>query len=339
MVNHVNKTAKKNISCIPVAPHFRPSPMSPEDILQSTGRSLDDNGAAVVIFTSGTTGPPKGAVMRRLFLHDWSAAMADHFGITEKDVILHVLPVHHATGVGINFLPYIFSGACIEFCSGSVDIPFLWERWRRGGLDVFSGVPTIYMRMMRHFEQKLASLPEPEKNQYIAGARGLRALLCGTSALPSPVQNFWTDILGGKRIVTRYGATEIGAVFNMPIGGGDVPDGSVGPVFPGATVKLSGGEEGEILVKSPYMFSKYVLSLSPPKINAKSAFSQKLTIRLFHQTKILVRRNRHRQRTQRRRVLQNRRPRPTRGQKPLHPRPRLHRHFKIRRLQDLRSRH
>lgn len=194
--------------------------------------------------------------MKRAFLHDCSESVADHFGITEQDVILHVLPVHHATGVGINFLPYIFAGACVEFRSGGVDIAWLWERWRKGGLAVFSGVPTIYMRMMRYFESKLAILPEAEKGEYIAGARGFRALLCGTSALPSPVQKFWIDILGGKRIVTRYGATEIGAIFKMPLDAGDIPDGSVGPVFPGVTVKLSEGDEGEILVKSPYMFSK-----------------------------------------------------------------------------------
>jgi malonyl-CoA/methylmalonyl-CoA synthetase len=72
------------------------------------------------------------------------------------------------------------------------------------------------------------------------------------------VAKFWTSILGGnRRIITRYGATEIGPVFTSAVGSTEeVPEGSVGPVFPGVTVKLSDGEEGEILVKSPYMFAR-----------------------------------------------------------------------------------
>ncbi|EEP77534.1 conserved hypothetical protein [Uncinocarpus reesii 1704] len=249
-----------DIRCIPISTSLQSSPLPPDKIRLSTDRYLDDNGPAVVIFTSGTTGPPKGAVMRRAFLHDTSEEIGQQFKVTESDVVLHVLPVHHATGVGINFLPYIFSGACVEFRSGSVDIAWLWNRWKQGGVSVFSGVPTIYMRMMRYYEQKLAFLPEHERKPYIDGARRLRVLLCGTSALPEPVQEFWSGILGGtkRRILTRYGSTEAGAIFRTPLDCEDVPTGSVGHLAPGVTVKLSNGDEGEILVKSPWMFAKYL---------------------------------------------------------------------------------
>ncbi|OJD14067.1 hypothetical protein AJ78_05544 [Emergomyces pasteurianus Ep9510] len=255
---HLKKTTSESIPCIDISRHFRASPLLPSDIVLSSDKYLDDNGPGVVIFTSGTTGPPKGAVMRRAFLHDTSGAVADHFGVTENDVILHVLPVHHATGIGINFLPYIYSGACVEFRSGSFDVVWLWERWKKGGLHIFSGVPTIYMRMMRYFEQKIAPLPSHEVDQYIAGARQFRALLCGTSALPTPVQEFWTKILDGKTILSRYGASEIGPGFTPSVDSGPVPPGSVGPLFPGSTVKLSEGDTGEVLIKGPYMFSKYL---------------------------------------------------------------------------------
>ncbi|OJD23564.1 hypothetical protein ACJ73_05082 [Blastomyces percursus] len=255
---HLKKTTSKEVYYLEIAQHFRASALPPGDIVLSSDKYLDDNGAGVVIFTSGTTGPPKGAVMRRAFLHDTSGAVADHFGVTKNDVILHVLPVHHATGIGINFLPYIYSGACVEFRSGSFDVVWLWERWKKGGLHIFSGVPTIYMRMMRHFEQKIARMPPHEVGQYIAGARQFRALLCGTSALPTPVQEFWTKLLGGKTILSRYGASEIGPVFTPSIDSGPIPPGSVGPVFPGSTVKLSEGDQGEVLIKGPYMFSKYL---------------------------------------------------------------------------------
>ncbi|PGG96985.1 hypothetical protein AJ80_09758 [Polytolypa hystricis UAMH7299] len=258
VVSKIHTTDNTDIPCLEIAPHLPPSPLPARSILLSTDHFLDDNAPGVVIFTSGTTGRPKGAVMRRAFLHDTSQSVADHYRISENDVILHLLPVHHATGVGINFVPYILSGACIEFRSGSFDAAWTWERLKQGGLTVFSAVPTIYMRMMRYFEKHLAILPQEEVDKYIAGARGFRIMLCGTSTQPTPVQQFWTNLLGGKRILTRYGATEIGATFKTPLCGDDVPDASVGPVFPGVTVKLSEGDEGEILIKSPFMFSKYL---------------------------------------------------------------------------------
>ncbi|PLN85033.1 acetyl-CoA synthetase-like protein [Aspergillus taichungensis] len=232
------------------------SPTSPtiERLTISSNRELDPNAAALVIFTSGTTGPPKGAVQRRSYLTRAAEAIADHYGITETDTILHLLPVHHITGVAINFLPYLVTGACVEFRSGSFDAAWTWERWRRGGLTVFSGVPTIYIRMMRYFESN--RLSEDQRQLYMNGARSLRVLLCGTSALPAPVQNFWTRILDGKPILTRYGATEIGVCFMMGPDEPHIPPNSVGRAVPGLEVKLD--EEGMVLVKGPHIFSKYL---------------------------------------------------------------------------------
>lgn len=223
-------------------------------MLISASRYLSDNSAGVVIFTSGTTGPPKGAVMRRAYVHDCALSVADHYDVSPSDVILHVLPVHHATGLGISFLPFLISGSTIEFRSGSFDPAWMWERWRRGGLTVFSGVPTIYMRMMRYYEQKLKSLPEG--GEYVRGVREFRVMLCGSSALPRPMQDFWTEMRGGRIILTRYGATEFGAVCKVNLEPGQTPRGSVGKAFPGVDVKLSEGEEGEVLVRTPHMFSK-----------------------------------------------------------------------------------
>jgi len=255
--NYINTSTARQLCCIPIAPSLCPSALLPSDILISSDKYLDDNAAGVVIFTSGTTGPPKGAVMRRAFVHDVAGAVADHYQLTDHDVILHVLPVHHATGIGINFLPFLVSGSCIEFKSGSFDSKWMWERWRRGGLTFFSGVPTIYMRMMRYYDDHLSKLPPGQIEGYIEGANQFRGMLCGTSALPRPFQEFWTSIRGGDSILTRYGATEIGVVFTVPFRPGDTPDGSVGEVVPGVDVKLSDGDEGEVLVRSPHMFSRY----------------------------------------------------------------------------------
>ena len=255
---------ESTFTCIPISPSLHNPSLNPQHILASSDQYLSDSAPGVVIFTSGTTGPPKGAVMRRGFIHDTALAVSDHYNLGPQDTMLHLLPVHHATGIGINFFPCLISGCLIEFKSGSFSAEWTWERWRKGGVTVFSGVPTIYMRMMRYFEQVLSS--KPNVDEYLQGARNIKACLCGTSALPKPIADFWTQILN-KRIVLRYGATEFGAVFKVRLGDETVPDGSVGTLFAGCDVKLRNeetgaysDEEGEVVIKSPSgeMFSKYI---------------------------------------------------------------------------------
>ncbi|KAH6875180.1 hypothetical protein BKA58DRAFT_454024 [Alternaria rosae] len=252
-------------------PNARPT-LKAGEIIISSDRTMDENAPAVVIFTSGTTGPPKGAVMRRSFVFDCALEVADHYQLIEDDVVLHVLPVHHATGVGINFFPSLVAGSCIEFRSGGFDEERMWERWKQGASDtkqritVFSGVPTIYMRMRRYYQQRISKLPADEIAKYVAGARQFRACLCGTSALPQPLDDFWKHLMQ-KPILQRYGATEFGAIFKMRLGDECVPEGSVGELASGVDAKLSGGDEGEVLVKSPHMFSKY---LRDPEGTAKA---------------------------------------------------------------------
>ncbi|EME48676.1 hypothetical protein DOTSEDRAFT_67645 [Dothistroma septosporum NZE10] len=250
-----DRDAGSSFVCIPVTPSLHTPPLRPSQMIVSSDRFLDDNAPGVVIFTSGTTGPPKGAVMRRAFVHDEAMSVVDHYQITPNDVCLHLLPVHHATGIGMMFFPWLISGALMEFRSGSFDPEWTWERWRTGGVTFFSGVPTIYMRMMRHFQQHMAS--KPDAQHYVDGARSLRACICGTSALPKPIADFWRELLG-RNILLRYGMTETGAVFRVRIGDQHVPDGSVGNLLAGCEVRLSDGDQGEVLSKSPGMFSKFL---------------------------------------------------------------------------------
>jgi malonyl-CoA/methylmalonyl-CoA synthetase len=261
----VASIGNRSFRAIAIQPSNSSPPLHAGDIVISSDRTLDENAPAVVIFTSGTTGPPKGAVMRRAFIFDCALEVADHYQLTEDDVALHVLPVHHATGVGINFFPSLVSGGRIEFRSGGFDEERMWERWRQGALDsgkrltIFSGVPTIYMRMRRYYQRRIRKLPEDEVAKYVAGARQFRACLCGTSALPQPLNAFWTDLMQ-KPILQRYGATEFGAIFKMRPGDESVPEGSVGEIASGVDVKLSEGDEGEVLVKSPVSLSMYACS-------------------------------------------------------------------------------
>lgn len=216
--------SQSSFFCLPIGPSTLSSISVLGPITSSTRKYLDDNGPGVVIFTSGTTGPPKGSVMRRAYAFDGALSIADQYDVTSSDVVLHQMPVHHATGVGIMFFPFLISGALIEFKSGGFDPEWTWNRWRRkdrNRLTFFSGVPTIYMRMMRYFEQNLAH--SSDVSDFVEGARDLRACLCGTSALPKPIADFWTEILG-RKILLRYGATEFSAPLQARMGDESIPD-------------------------------------------------------------------------------------------------------------------
>lgn len=248
-------TSNAQFRVVPIGPSISSAPRV-EDIIISSDRALEENAPAFVIFTSGTTGRPKGAVMRRSYVFDCALSVADHYELTEDDVILHLLPVHHATGVGINFFPFLVSGACVEFRSGGFDEAWTWKRWKEGAtessrrLTFFSAVPTMWMRLRRYYQRHLRKLDPDQLGLYIAGARQFRACLCGTSALPRPLDDFWTSLMAQK-ILQRYGATEFGAIFKTRLGDTKTPEGSVGELVSGIDVKLSEGNEGEILVKSP----------------------------------------------------------------------------------------
>jgi malonyl-CoA/methylmalonyl-CoA synthetase len=248
---------------IRIRPYLMQKCLRSSDFEISSDSYTDLNQSAYVIFTSGTTGPPKGAVKRRGFLYDVASQFSDQHGIREGDHVLHVLPVHHATGITVTLLPFLWSGGHIEFRSGGFDQVWTWERIRDADLDFFSGVPTIYMRLMQYYEQKLSKLPHAM--EYAAGASHVRVMLCGTSALPRPLQLKWTKLRGGKHICTRYGGTEFGNVFTVTPWLKNVPDGSVGNKGPGIDFKLSNGNEGEILVRTPIMFSKYVFDAEGTK--------------------------------------------------------------------------
>ena len=257
-LEEVISAERSAFEAIKIRPHLMQPPLDPADFQVSSDRYMDLNRPGYVIFTSGTTGPPKGGVKRRGFLYDVATQFSDMHAMKAGDVVLHVLPVHHATGITVTLLPFLWSGGLIEFRSGGFDTAWTWERMRQGDLEFFSGVPTIYSRLMQYYEQKLSKLPEA--TQYAQGASRIRAMLCGTSALPRPLQQKWTALRGGSGILTRYGGTEFGNAFTVTpwLMKEGVPDGSVGQKGPGVDLKLSNGDEGEILMRNPLLFSKYL---------------------------------------------------------------------------------
>ncbi|KAK5118474.1 hypothetical protein LTR62_002989 [Meristemomyces frigidus] len=243
-----------NLPVIEVLPNLPRTPtLIASQILISSDRHLNDNAAGIVIFTSGTTGRPKGAVLRRAYTHETALAIAEGYNIQPTDILLHVLPVHHATGLGTSFFPFLVSGASIEFRTGSFETAMIWQPFADREITFFSGVPTLYMRLMWHWQKQIASLPIREKARYEAGANHLRIIACGSSALQQP-----TQLRQGQPILVRYGSSEVPACirYSAGIDYSLIPKSSVGSAVPGVETKLSPG--GELLIKSPFMFSKYL---------------------------------------------------------------------------------
>lgn len=259
LTREIRSTTNPEFVQVPIQSFEEGPEIALADIKISSNLYHDPNGPGIVIFTSGTTGPPKGAVLKRAAVTDSSLCFAQQIGIKETDVLLHLLPVHHATGIWVSFFPFIQTGACIEFKSKNFDPEWTWKRWKQGGITHFTGVPTIYMRMMRYHLEYISKLPARERQEYEAAASALQVCLCGTSALPKPISDFWTKMMNGRRIVQRYGSTELGVVFNMSADPSvKIPDGSVGELTVGVEMKLSEGDHGEVLVRSFNMFSKYI---------------------------------------------------------------------------------
>lgn len=109
---------------------------------------------------------------------------------------------------------------------------------------------------MQYYEQRLIKLPNAA--EYARGAARIRAMLCGTSALPRPLQQKWTKLRDGSPILTRYGGTEFGNVFTVTPWMRGVPHGAVGTKAPGVDLKLSNGDEGEVMIRTAIMFSQYL---------------------------------------------------------------------------------
>ena len=133
-----------------------------------------------------------------------------------------------------------------------------------GGHGLLFRGPNHHMRLMQHYAVHITKLPRQTLEEYIVGIQKVKALICGSSALPRPLQQKWTELRRGRGILTGYGGSEFGCVFMVKPDEEGVPFASVGrlpppPLFPpGVDVKLSDGDEGEILAEGNSTFSHYL---------------------------------------------------------------------------------
>ncbi|GAB2994609.1 acyl-CoA synthetase [Saccharothrix stipae] len=204
---------------------------------------------ALIVYTSGTTGPPKGVVLPRRALATNLDALAKAWAWTEDDVVVHGLPLFHVHGLGVGVLGPLRRGGTVHHL-GSFSVAKAAEALRGGGTMMF-GVPTMYHRIAA----------EPEHAEAFGKAR---LLVSGSAALPASVHER-IERLTGQRVVERYGMTE--TLMNTSVRvDGDRRPGTVGVPLDGVELRVVGeglGEGGgdgvgEIEVRGPNLFLGYL---------------------------------------------------------------------------------
>jgi len=218
---------------------------------------VEDGRRALMVYTSGTTGRPKGVVTTFANLDAQSGVLADAWGWRPADRILHVLPLHHVHGIVNALACPLRVGATVEFMT--FDAERVWERFASGEVSVFMAVPTVYVRLLQAWEDA-----DPVcRDRWSEGAATLRLMVSGSAALPEPVFERWRTVTG-QVLLERYGMTEVGMALSNPLAGERVA-GSVGAPLPGVEARIvdsqggicPGGESGELELRGPQIFREY----------------------------------------------------------------------------------
>ncbi|THH37727.1 acyl-CoA synthetase [Neolewinella litorea] len=213
---------------------------------------------AMILYTSGTTGRPKGVVTTHANLEASIRTLVEAWEWSEDDRILNILPLHHVHGIVNVLCCALWSGACCEFMP-QFDAGEVFERFGTGRINVFMAVPTIYFKLITHYRQ----LPVEDQRELSRKLRAFRLMVSGSAALPVSVLETWREI-SGHTLLERYGMTEMGMAISNPYNGARRP-GFIGQPLRGVTVRLVDeneqevpeGEPGEIQVKGENVFLEY----------------------------------------------------------------------------------
>ncbi len=213
---------------------------------------------ALMVYTSGTTGRPKGVVTTHANLEAQVRSLIEAWGWVPDDRILLVLPLHHVHGI-VNVLTCaMWAGATCEMLP-AFDAELVWDRLASGRLTLFMAVPTIYRRLIAAWDAAPA-----ERRQLLGeGAARLRLMVSGSAALPVQTLERWRGI-SRHTLLERYGMTEMGMALSNPLEGERRP-GFVGNPLPGVEVRLVDehgqvvppGTPGEIEVRGGNVFREY----------------------------------------------------------------------------------
>jgi malonyl-CoA/methylmalonyl-CoA synthetase len=209
---------------------------------------LTEDDLAAIVYTSGTTGRSKGAMVTHRNLTSNGQVLKDSWRFSENDVLLHALPIFHVHGLFVAMHTTLIAGARILFHRRFEAKAILAAL---PGATVMMGVPTFYTRL----------LAEPGLTP--DAVRNVRVFISGSAPLLLDTFKEWQSRTG-HTILERYGMSEAGMITSNPYEG-ERRGGTVG--FPLADVSvrvataegraLSAGEPGEVQIRGPNVFAGY----------------------------------------------------------------------------------
>jgi malonyl-CoA/methylmalonyl-CoA synthetase len=210
-------------------------------------RAHDD--LAAILYTSGTTGRSKGAMLTHDNLASNSLTLIDTWRFTDKDVLIHALPIYHTHGLFVASNVTLFARASMIFLN-KFDPDLIIRLMARA--TVMMGVPTFYTRLLQN--------PALTK----ASTSHMRLFISGSAPLLADTHREWFARTG-HAVLERYGMTETNMNTSNPYDGERVP-GAVGHALPGVSVRVTDPETGKTLgpetigmieVKGPNVFKGY----------------------------------------------------------------------------------
>jgi len=205
-----------------------------------------DEEPALQLYTSGTTGKPKGAVITHANLATQQELLRVAWGWRADDVLLHVLPLHHMHGLAIALLSAIGAGATTHVMP-SFDATATWDAM--AGATVFMAVPTIHAKLLAALDAADAGT----RARWTQHAVGLRLVTSGSAALPVTVGNRWRE-LGQAYPLERFGMTEIGVGTSNPLDPAARRPGTVGQPLPTVETRVV---DDELWIAGPSVFAGY----------------------------------------------------------------------------------
>jgi malonyl-CoA/methylmalonyl-CoA synthetase len=212
---------------------------------------LDGSAPAALVYTSGTTGRAKGAVLSHDNFLANTANLVACWRITAADRYLAVLPLFHVHGLANGLMTWLASG-CRMCLAERFDIARAEELFARFQPTLFFGVPTVYVRL----------LELPAASARAIGAR-MRLFVSGSAPLPQPVFHGFRERFG-HAILERYGMSETLMNISNPYAG-ERRAGSVGFPLPGVSTRIvtpegddaAAGVAGELHLRGPNVFPGY----------------------------------------------------------------------------------
>ena len=235
---------------VTIAPDETGSLPGLQDTMQSgfeaVARGADD--LAAILYTSGTTGRSKGAMLTHGALASNAETLAVYWRFSAKDVLIHALPIFHTHGLFVALNVTLIKGSSCIFLP-SFDADAILSLMPKAS--VMMGVPTFYVRLLEH-------------DGLAQAAKDMRLFVSGSAPLLAETHDRWGAVTG-HAILERYGMTETNMNTSNPYEGERRP-GTVGFALPGVEVvvtdpktgeALAQGEIGVLEVRGPNVFAGY----------------------------------------------------------------------------------